>query len=202
MKKIVLGIAVLTVGLGITLGGVAFADDNIGIKENNKNIKTIEDDKFKNNITKNEAQAIMLERAGGGKIVEFEFDSDDNQYEGKIIMGNAKYEIKVNANNGAVVECEAKLIKDNNIIEDDNDDLDDKDDNNITSSKHKISDEKAKEIMNNKVNGGKIVEFEFDSDDNEYEGKIIKDNKEYEIKINAESGSIKNIEVENIDNDD
>lgn len=64
-----------------------------------------------------------------------------------------------------------------------------------------ITPEKAKEIMLSKVPNGTFVEFSFDDSDNSneiptFDGKLIKDNIEYDIEINAKDGSIFKLEKE------
>ncbi len=64
-----------------------------------------------------------------------------------------------------------------------------------------ITPEKAKEIMLNKVPNGTFIEFSFDDTDNSneiptFDGKLIKDNIEYDIEVNAKDGSIFKLEKE------
>lgn len=64
-----------------------------------------------------------------------------------------------------------------------------------------ITPEKAKEIMLSKVPNGTFVEFSFDDSDNSneiptFDGKLIKDNIEYDIEINAKDGSVFKLEKE------
>lgn len=64
-----------------------------------------------------------------------------------------------------------------------------------------ITPEKAKEIMLSKVPNGTFIEFSFDDTDNSneiptFDGKLIKDNIEYDIEINAKDGSIFKLEKE------
>lgn len=64
-----------------------------------------------------------------------------------------------------------------------------------------ITPEKAKEIMLSKVPNGTFIEFSFDDTDNfneipTFDGKLIKDNMEYDIEINAKDGSIFKLEKE------
>lgn len=66
-----------------------------------------------------------------------------------------------------------------------------------------ITPEKAKEIMLIKVPNGTFIEFSFDDTDNSneiptFDGKIIKDNIEYDIEINAKDGSIFKLEKESL----
>lgn len=64
-----------------------------------------------------------------------------------------------------------------------------------------ITPEKAKEIMLSKVPNGTFIEFSFDDTDNfneipTFDGKLIKDNIEYDIEINAKDGSVFKLEKE------
>lgn len=61
-----------------------------------------------------------------------------------------------------------------------------------------ITSEKAKTIMLDKVPGATILEFSYDGDDKipKYDGTLIKDEYEYEIDVNAKTGSILKIEKE------
>lgn len=59
------------------------------------------------------------------------------------------------------------------------------------NSIYEINSEEAKKIMLNKVPGAKVINFYLDNDNSpEYEGKLIKNNKEYEISIDAKTGAI------------
>ncbi len=64
-----------------------------------------------------------------------------------------------------------------------------------------ITPEKAKEVMLSKVPNGTFIEFSFDDSDDyndipTFDGKLIKDNIEYDIEINAKDGSIFKLEKE------
>lgn len=64
-----------------------------------------------------------------------------------------------------------------------------------------ITPEKAKKIMLSKVPNGTFIEFSFDDSDNSneiptFDGKLIKDDMEYDIEINAKDGSIFKLEKE------
>ncbi len=69
------------------------------------------------------------------------------------------------------------------------------------NTKNLITTEKAKEIMLSKVPNGTFIEFSFDDSDDyndipTFDGKLIKDNIEYDIEINAKDGSIFKLEKE------
>ena len=63
---------------------------------------------------------------------------------------------------------------------------------NTTSNANLITSEKAKSIMLNQVPEGNFIEFSYDGDDRipKYDGKLIKDNFEYEVDVNARTGEV------------
>ena len=63
------------------------------------------------------------------------------------------------------------------------------------SSKSIISEEQARSIALSIANG-EIVDFDFDDDDLEYEVEIEADNLEYEIKIDAVSGAVLKVDID------
>ena len=69
-----------------------------------------------------------------------------------------------------------------------------------TQTTDKITEEKAKEIMLNKVPGATILEFSYDEDEvaPKYYGMLIKYNSEYEIDVDSRSGNIIKFEQEDI----
>jgi len=69
-----------------------------------------------------------------------------------------------------------------------------------TQTTNKITEEQAKQIMLNKVPEATILEFSYDDDEvaPKYDGKLIKDNYEYEIDVDSRSGNIIKFEQENI----
>ena len=144
-------------------------------------------------ISREKAKQIMLNKVPGGTLVEFSYDYDDGVpiYEGKIIKGQYEYEIEVHANTGRILKFER--------------DYRDYDDGygNIGNggsnvNKQLIGEAKAKQIMLNKVPGGKIIYLDFEYDDGipVYEGKVVKGNREYEISINGYTGGIVEFESE------
>lgn len=64
--------------------------------------------------------------------------------------------------------------------------------------KRVLTEEEATNIVNKEVPGGEIVKIEQDFDDAvpNYDFKILKDNMEYELEVNAYDGSIREIEKE------
>ena len=142
----------------------------------------------KNPISVTQAEQIMLNKVPGGILTEFSFDYDNriSSYEGKIRKENMEYEIKVDANSGTILKFEYDY-KDGNIGN-----------TNSSISKNLIGETKAKQIMLEKVPGGKVIFITFEYDDGmpEYEAKIVKGNMEYEISVNGYTGSILDFESE------
>lgn len=126
----------------------------------------------------------MLNKVPGAKITKFEFDSDGKikKYDGTLIKDNIEYEIDVDSTTGKSIKFEKENIR-----------IGDTTVKNSTSQKNNnfIGENKARELMLNKVPGAKVISFYLDNDNTpEYEGKLIKNNKEYEISIDAKTGDI------------
>ncbi|NMS89597.1 cell surface protein [Clostridioides difficile] len=145
------------------------------------------------NISLDKAKSIALDAIPNGNLIYCKYDAEDNEYEAKIVKDNKTYELEINAFDGRIVDID--------MDNDSDDDFDDNDNNHNNSNTNDnnsiIGAEKAKSIMMDKVPGGKIVKFEYDEDDKEYEGEIIKGNTEYEITINAITGKILEFEIDN-----
>ncbi len=65
--------------------------------------------------------------------------------------------------------------------------------NNLTK---KISLIQAKQILLNRFSGGQILYITYDQDDNEYDAKIVHNNKVYEVEISAYNGAFIDIEID------
>lgn len=157
----------------------------IGSAQNNQNNNNSQSNKDDSYISREKAESIALEKTNGGTVKEYSFGRDDGraQHEFDIINENYKYDVDVDAVSGAIVEFKSELLK-----------------NNSTNSSY-IGIEKAKSIALSESGGGTVVKAEFDGDDDdddvaEYEIKIINGDYEYDIKINAITGSITEKEVE------
>lgn len=136
-------------------------------------------------ITEEEAKAIILSKVPNGNIVEFSYDVDDGrkQYEATVIKDNSKYELDVDAISGEIITFEQENLQfgqsSSNVGNMQND----------TSSF--IGESRAREIMLEKVPGGTFVTFKLDNDETPaYEGELIKDNVEYEITVDARTGTV------------
>ncbi|MCC0660500.1 cell wall-binding repeat-containing protein [Clostridioides sp. ZZV14-6154] len=149
------------------------------------------------NISLDKAKSIILDAIPNGNLMYCKYDADDNEYEAKVVKDNKTYEIEINAFDGRIIDIDMDDDSDDNDY-DDSDNNQNNSDSNANNNKSIISIEKAKSIMLNKVPGGKIVKFEYDEDDKEYEGEIIKGSNEYDITISAITGKILEYEVDTI----
>lgn len=173
-------------------------------------------------ISKEEAQKIALERVND-QIIKVELDDlrddDGPEYEIKILSGEVKYELEIDAFTGEIREVEKDDDRDNDRDDDRDDDrhhdrYDDIDDDDGRadykggddsrkasaskkqtkgSSKGRISADQAKAIALELTGGGTIIEFEADD---EYEIEIKSKDKKYEIEIDAYTGKVLDFEVE------
>lgn len=126
-----------------------------------------------------------------GKIVKMELDEDDDRYiyEIEAESDTAEYELEIDATTGEVLEMDV-----------DEKEVDDED----TLLPDAISEDEAMRIALEAVKGT-ILEVEaddLDEKDGRYEVKMLLDGVEYEIKINAFTGEIMEIDQEDMDMDD
>ena len=216
-RKQTLTLAVgIIVGFAVSLAGLSFASN---MKDETKI------------ISEEKAKRIMLNEVPEAKLVEFSYDEDElvPKYDGTLMTDDAEYEIDVDAVSGKIIKFEKEeifIIDDNtsnstegninnntntgdntnnstsNNISDGNSNNNSTVSGNSNSSSTYIGEQKAKQIMLNKVPGATIVNFNFDRDETpEYEGELRKDNMEYDISVDAKTGEIKEFSKEVIDND-
>lgn len=126
-----------------------------------------------------QAKEILRKVVPGGKVLVCYYDRDDNEYDGKIIKDNYVYEIEIDAFNGSILDIDKEYIDMNN------------------SNTSNITLEKAKQTMLNAVPGSQLMYCQYDKEDNEYEGKVKKDNKIYEIEVSGFDGRVIDIEFDN-----
>lgn len=96
-----------------------------------------------------------------------------------------KYQVDVDAETGKIINFEQEVLKDQN--------------NGKTSDKL-ISEDKAMDIMINKVPKATVQKFNLDKDGKnvEYEGVLTKADTKYEITVDAKTGDIKEFSHEQI----
>lgn len=146
----------------------------------------VKDDKAEY-LTKDQAKNIILEKVPDGKILEFSYDNENNspKYESEIVKDTMKYQVDVDAETGKIINFEQEVLKDQN--------------NGKTSDKL-ISEDKAMDIMINKVPKATVQKFNLDKDGEnaEYEGVLTKADTKYEITVDAKTGDIKEFSHEQI----
>lgn len=116
-----------------------------------------------------------LEAVGGGMVVSFEYDQDE-EYEIEILYNGYRYEIEMNAYTAEILEMEREA--------------DDQAEEYLAEQEHLIGWIRAVEIAEEEIGGGTVVEFEYDRDDGEYEMEIRYNGNEYDVKIDAYTGEI------------
>jgi beta-lactamase regulating signal transducer with metallopeptidase domain/uncharacterized membrane protein YkoI len=147
-------------------------------------------------ITKEKAQETALAHAGGGTVVSCLEDMDDGRhvYDIIIVNGDRNYELEVDMLTGHIFEHDEDLIEGGHhnaggAL------------NNTAGAGTAITAEQAKRIGLNRTGGGAVVECDLDTDDgrNVYEITIIKNGKEYDMDIDANSGKILAYDAEHLD---
>ncbi len=143
----------------------------------------------KDYIGEDKAKEIMQKEVPNAKFVSFRLDEDNDgddraEYEGKLVKGDKEYDITVDALTGEIVESEQEKY-----------------DGRYEDDKNYIGKEEAEKIMQKEVPNAKVIVIELDKnlDDAEgaqYEGKLQKDNMEYDISVDAKTGKILSIEKE------
>ena len=146
---------------------------NVNIRNKTKKISLIQ------------AKEILKQALPGSNILVCYYDEDDNEYDCKVIKDNILYEIEIDAYSGKIIEIE----KD-----------DDLNDNNLGTQN--ISLDKAKSIALDAIPNGNLIYCKYDAEDNEYEAKVIKNKKTYELEISAFDGRIVDIDMDNDSDDD
>ncbi|HIS51039.1 MAG TPA: PepSY domain-containing protein [Candidatus Gallacutalibacter pullistercoris] len=122
------------------------------------------------------AEAIAIEKAGGGTLTSIELDLEDGVmvYEGELVKDGVEYEFDINAQTGEIIKWEAEKAEQDK-----------------TPSSSDIGLEKAKSLVLQKIPGATITEIKLDVDDGvrKYEGEAILNSVEYEFEIKASDGT-------------
>jgi uncharacterized membrane protein YkoI len=129
------------------------------------------------------AKAVVLKKVPGVTFKEIEFEKDDGvgKYEGEAYLDTTKYEFKINAVTGVIMEwkSEVKPVA-------------------ATPTTVYIGVEAAKAIALTKAPGATFKEIYLENCDGkvEYDGEMFLDNTKYEFSIDAVTGAITDWEVE------
>ena len=142
-------------------------------------------------------QAINIaQQHAKGDLVSAEFDYEDGddekggnargEYEIEFVANNTSYEVKIDANTGAVLKSKQEVMDKKDLAE-------------YSAMKQaKVSLNNAVQKANQSVNGT-VVGYEFDLDHNTamYEVKIVKGAQMYEVKVDANTGAILSSKLDN-----
>lgn len=159
-------------------------------------------------ISRDKAQSLALERAPGATLIKLELDYDDGVavYEGELRNGNIEYDFKINAVTGAFIkwEQETKNTQSGGATNQQpsqpagstsgsQSNTPSGSTSGSSSGSSYIGEQKAKEIALAKVSGATLAYIKLDIDDDGddpdvYEGKLYKDDMEYEFEIDALTG--------------
>ena len=138
-------------------------------------------------ITAEQAKTTALGRTGGGEVVKCKLDYEKRgvEYDITIVKGDNKYEIDVDANTGAVIKYEQRMITRSK----------------IAATANMITHDRAKEIALSQVGGsGTILKSKLDYEKKYgtavYEVEVVKNGIKYEYDINAVNGTIIEYEVD------
>lgn len=135
-------------------------------------------------INESKVRNIIAAKFPGSTIVKLKYDRDDNEYEANIKYNNKYYEVTVSALNGAILDFEI------------DDDYNHQSNSNKPTNSNVISRDKAKSVLLARFPGASIYKLEYDRDDREYEAELKYRNVYYEVTINAVTGKIIEIEID------
>lgn len=127
---------------------------------------------------------IIAAKFPGSTILKLKYDREDNEYEANIKYNNKYYEVTVSALNGAILEFEI------------DDDYNHQSNSNKPTNSNVISRDKARSVLLARFPGASIFKLEYDRDDREYEAELKYRNVYYEVTINAVTGKIIEIEID------
>lgn len=196
-KSVIIALSIAGVGAGIGTAAVAsgqLSTDKINIGKSDTSEAVAA---YQSKISLEQAIAIAQQTAKGD-LVSAEFDLDDDfgasatgEYEVKFVSGNNEIELKIDANTGKVIKAEQEQMDDEDIAE-------------YTAMKQsKINLTQAMLIAKQKFNG-KVIEAEFDLENNKpaYEIEITNGTQVQKIIIDASSGTIMTNQVDTPDHDE
>lgn len=135
-------------------------------------------------INESKVRNIIAAKFPGSTILKLKYDRDDNEYEANIKYNNKYYEVTVSALNGAILEFEI------------DDDYNHQSNSNKPTNSNVISMDKVRSVLLARFPGASIFKLEYDRDDREYEAELKYRNVYYEVTINAVTGKIIEIEID------
>lgn len=139
-------------------------------------------------ISEEDAKNIALNLTNGGIITEYELNKKTNnkKYKIEVVNNSIKYKIGINQQTGEIISYKEKNVKGGknfNYV-------------NKIISNAKVNIESAKQSALKATNGGTIVsyELEIEQDQLSYDIDIVQNNVKYELDINAQTGEIEKFE--------
>lgn len=166
---------------------------DVEISAYNGSFIDIEIDGYYNNVissgntaltNESKVRNIIAAKFPGSTILNLKYDRDDNEYEANIRYNNRYYEVTISALNGAILDFE---IDDDYIVPSNP---------NVPSNSNVISRDKARSVILSRFPGASIYKLEYDRDDREYEAELKYRNLYYEVTVNAITGKITDIEID------
>lgn len=152
----------------------------------------------KSPISRERAQQIALQRVTGGQVVDSEFNNrwfSDNDYEFTVLDANDRYDIKVDAKTGEVIN-----VKQNPIFEDN---LSAADRDRVNATANAITPQRARSIAMERKPNAMIVDMERDMEDGRavYSIDMVGKNIKADMKIDGATGRILSYDEDRIDVD-
>ncbi|MBO1003328.1 PepSY domain-containing protein [Pseudogracilibacillus auburnensis] len=195
MKKYLIPILATTVviGGGYKIVNAANQESAPAITEEGEQAEITQQDIIK----EDEATKIALEQVPGTvKKVELDDENGSLVYEFEIISGDGQeFDVKIDALTTTVLKVEADDI---------DDDADDEKEEAALAKQVKVTKEEATKIALEEV-PGTVKEMELDDEDHlfVFEFEILsKDGKEYDVKIDAQTGKVMKVELDDEDQED
>ncbi|MFD2133984.1 PepSY domain-containing protein [Pseudogracilibacillus auburnensis] len=195
MKKYLIPILATTVviGGGYKIVNAANQESAPAITEEGEQAEITQQDIIK----EDEATKIALEQVPGTvKKVELDDENGSLVYEFEIISGDGQeFDVKIDALTTTVLKVEADDI---------DDDADDEKEEAALAKQVKVTKEEATKIALEEV-PGTVKEMELDDEDHlfVFEFEILsKDGKEYDVKIDAQTGKVMKVELDDEDEED
>ncbi|WP_282242454.1 PepSY domain-containing protein [Psychrobacillus sp. NEAU-3TGS] len=186
MKKLFIGSLATTLLVSGAIGLHAYAQEDNG-KLENKQLASIS----KSPITEQEA-IVIAQKQVDGEVTRIKLDSDDGRYEYEVDLQNddGEYDIKIDATTGKVLEQEWDAFDNKAVAK-------------TSANQTLITQKEAIAIAKKQVNG-EVTEIELDKDDNRYEYEIeLRTNKgEADITIDASTGKVLELDLDDDGYDD
>lgn len=146
-------------------------------------------------VSRARAQEIALQKVQGGKVIESEFNEHwfrDNDYEFTVVDERNRYDVRVDAKNGQVIDVKQKPIYVDSVSDGDNADL----------PASAITPARARAIAMERAPSAAITEMERDSESTGvvYAIEMMSPTSKINMKVDASTGKILSFDEERADN--